>query len=177
MFFIFDIFIDTSTVGGGATKDTFAINSAIALISCSFGVMLIAITCILTKALYEKMKHKRRKKKSQKDLTMIKNKTMVNFLESRGIKVDDSIANDFESLLRIVGESRKKKNKYSTLKVGRSQYFKNLRLSAQSSGSRGGSARSVDKKSVAMGWSEIEDRSEMRKIGFDNSAFGSLEHN
>ena len=177
MSFIFDIYIVTPTAGGGATKDTFAINSAIALISCTFGVMLIAITCILTKALHEKMKHNRRKKKSQKDMTMIKNKTMVNFLESRGVKVDDSIASDFESLLRIVRESRRKKNKYSALKVGRSQYFKNLRLSAQSSGSRGGSAKSVGKKSAAMGWSETDDSSEMRKIGFDNSAFGGLECN
>ena len=151
----------------------FAMKSAIALISCSVTVMLIAISCILAKALYEKMKHRARKKRSQKHMAMIKSRTLINFLESGGKKVDNAITRNSESLLRIIELNRKDKGNLTPVSVGRSQYYKNLRLSAQSSASRNGSARSFHNR-VDITQGEVESDDQMRKIGFDNSIFGGL---
>ena len=172
----FDLFKGVSVAGKGSSKDLFSLNSAIALISCSVGVMLLVVTCILTKASCEKMKHRKGRQNCKRHLKMIKNKTLIDFLESTEKKVDNSIASDSDKLYRIVRESKTSRKSLHTSAVadGRSQYFENLSIAAQSSSGRGRIPKGDRKIRSAADFDELERDEQKRKIGFDNSAFGSL---
>ena len=94
--------------------------------------MLVVVAFILAKASITKMKLKKRKKKSQIHMKMTKNRALANFLESNGTPVDSSIANDFEKLLRISRENKKKKGDLPALEMKSSSHCKSQDISVHS---------------------------------------------
>ena len=131
----------------GSSKEVFAIHSAIALISCSVGVMLVVVAVILAKASITRMKLRKRKKKSQIHMTVTNIRALVNFLELTGTQVDSSKANDFEELLRITREKkRKKKGDLPALELKDSSHCRSQDVSVHSVNRKNEDAKIVRSK-------------------------------
>ena len=159
--------------GSSSGDDDLAVNSAVALISCSAGVMLIVLTCILVKASCEKVKSKKGRHSSGEHMKRIKKKTLVEFLESGEKKVDTSTANDCEKLQRMVRESKASRKSLllsPPMNNGNLKSFENLKTTTQSSRHQAWCQDAICKK-IPVSNPRLEMEEKQRKIGIDNSGF------
>ena len=148
--------------------------------------MFFVLSCILGKAAHEKYIEKKRRKTCFRQWSNLQQLTINDFLETQEKSIDKALMQDREKLRRLIEDTRLRKLKdasKSRAAIGPVKYFETVSASAQSSGKRkkmksGGGLNnlpSVKSNAVYKLSHEAgpEDSPQLRKVGIDNTAFGS----
>eukprot|EP00795_Rhopilema_esculentum_P004502 gene4502-20749_t len=170
----------------GSSHDSFSRNSMIALVTCASAVMFFVLSCILGKAAHEKYIEKKRRKTCFRQWRNLQRLTINDFLETQEKSIDNDLIQDRDKLRRLIEDTRLRKLKdasKSRAAIGPAKYFETVSASAQSSGKRkkmkggGGQNNLPSVKSNATNKlsheAGPEDSPQLRKVGIDNTAFGS----